>query len=621
MPMRYSDDIIEEVRSRNDIVEVVSQHVKMKRRGDNYFGLCPFHNEKSPSFSVSASKQMFYCFGCGAGGNVFAFVMQYENLSFPEALSFLAERAGITLPAMEYSAAGKQKNEKREALMEINKLAAAYYYYQLKGDLGRPGYLYFSGRGCSDDIIRSFGLGYAPESREGGLYRYLQAKKGFSSELLEESGLFVLRQPYGFADRFHGRVMFPIMNASSKVIGFGGRVLDDGKPKYLNSPENLVFDKGRNLYGLHIARRTREDRLILCEGYMDVIAMHQAGFTNAVASLGTALTDGHAALIKRYVSEALLLYDSDQAGVRAALRAIPILGRAGVSARVVNLKPSKDPDEFIRSFGAEAFRKRLDEARDAFLFQVDQAAASVDMHEPQGQNRFFDQCAILLLGLDDELERSLYLEAIVREYQETGVSTSDLRHRLQALAMKGVRKEYLPETMADSRDTGRNEPDRNNNSSGYKHRQGKENGSEKAQKLMLTWLVNWPSLFDLVSRYLQPEDFTNSLYKDVAEMLFEQYRKGDVNPARLLNVFMDSEEQREVAGLFNASIQVETSSQMGQAFADAVWRIREAGFEAARDLSDMQAYIARKKELENLKNRRQELADGFIRIVSQDDST
>ena len=435
--MRYSDDIIEEVRQKNDIVDVVSQYVRLTRRGSTYFGLCPFHNEKTPSFSVTPGKQMYYCFGCGAGGNVYNFIMEYENYTFGEALKHLADRAGVELPKIEYSREVREKAEQRAELLEINKQAAQYYYYQLRTEGGKIGYQYLSGRGLSEETMRKFGLGYS-DKFGGGLYKFLKSK-GYSDERLRESGLFNVDERHGMYDKFWNRVIFPIMDVNNRVIGFGGRVMGDGKPKYLNSPETKIFDKSRNLYGLNIARTTRKKYLILCEGYMDVISMHQAGFTNAVASLGTALTSGHASLLKRYTQEVLLLYDSDEAGIRAALRGIPILRDAGVSSRVVNLKPYKDPDEFIKNMGAEAFEERLGQASDSFMFRVSIAESEFPMDEPQGQNRFFERCAELLLELKDELERNLYIEAIVKKYRgQYGVSVEDLRKRVNTLALKGT---------------------------------------------------------------------------------------------------------------------------------------------------------------------------------------
>ena len=599
--MRYSDDIIEEVRMKNDIVDVISQYVKLTRRGSTYFGLCPFHNEKTPSFSVTPSKQMYYCFGCGAGGNVYNFIMEYENYSFGEALSHLADRAGVELPKIEYSREAREKAEQRAALLEINKLAAQYFYYQLRREGGKTAYGYLTGRGLSEETIRKFGLGYSDKYSDD-LYKYLKSK-GYSDELLRESGLFNVDERRGMYDKFWNRVIFPIMDVNNRVIGFGGRVMGDGKPKYLNSPETKIFDKSRNLYGLNVARTTRRKYLILCEGYMDVISMHQAGFTNAVASLGTALTSGHASLLKRYTQEVLLLYDSDEAGVRAALRAIPILREAGVNSRVVNLRPYKDPDEFIKNLGAEAFEERLEQASDSFMFRVSIAESEFPMEEPQGQNRFFERCAEMLLELKDELERNLYIEAIVKKYRgQYGISVEDLRKRVNTLALKGTPAER------------RIQPKKSQKGAPKKK---KDSASDQAQKLMLTWIVTYPKIFDKVAQYLTPEDFVVPLYREVAQMLFSQREEGEVNPARLLNSFTDSEEQREVASLFNATIHLETPKEQDQAFADTLLRIKtESLAERNRnwnptDMAGLQEIIKAKKELEELGRKRRDLHISF----------
>ena len=601
MSMRYSDDIIEEVRQKNDIVDVVSQYVRLTRRGSTYFGLCPFHNEKTPSFSVTPGKQMYYCFGCGAGGNVYNFIMEYENYTFGEALKHLADRAGVELPKIEYSREVREKAEQRAELLEINKQAAQYYYYQLRTEGGKTGYQYLSGRGLSEETMRKFGLGYS-DKFGGGLYTFLKSK-GYSDERLRESGLFNVDERHGMYDKFWNRVIFPIMDVNNRVIGFGGRVMGDGKPKYLNSPETKIFDKSRNLYGLNIARTTRKKYLILCEGYMDVISMHQAGFTNAVASLGTALTSGHASLLKRYTQEVLLLYDSDEAGIRAALRGIPILRDAGVNSRVVNLKPYKDPDEFIKNMGAEAFEERLGQASDSFMFRVSIAESEFSMDEPQGQNRFFERCAELLLELKDELERNLYIEAIVKKYRgQYGVSVEDLRKRVNTLALKGTPAENRAQLKT----------------SGGQNKKKKESASDQAQKLMLTWLVTYPGIFDKVAQYLNAEDFIVPLYKEVAQMLFRQKEEeGQVNPAKLLNSFTDSEEQREVASLFNATIHLETQQEQDRAFADTLLRIKaESLAEKNRnldptDMAGLQQILKEKKELEELGRKRQELHISF----------
>ena len=542
---------------------------------------------------------MYYCFGCGAGGNVLTFVMEYENYTFQEALQSLADRAGVTLPKMEYSKEAREQAELRSRLLEVNKLAANYFYYQMKQPQGKIAYEYFHDkRKLTDETMLRFGLGYSNKTSDD-LYRFLK-EKGYDDAFLSQTGLVTIEERGG-RDKFWNRVMFPIMDVNNRVIGFGGRVMGDGEPKYLNSPETRLFDKSRNLYGLNYARTTREKYMLVCEGYLDVISMHQAGFTNAVASLGTALTSGHASLLKRYTQEVLLLYDSDEAGIRAALRGIPILREAGVNSRVVDLKPYKDPDEFIKNMGAEAFEERLNQASDSFMFRVSIAESEFPMEEPQGQNRFFERCAEMLLELKDELERNLYIEAIVKKYRgQYGVSTEDLRKRVNTLALKG--------TPAENRIQPK---------SGSQNKKKKETASEQAQKLMLTWLVTYPNVFDKVAQYLTPEDFVVPLYREVAQMLFQQREEGQVNPAKLLNSFTDSEEQREVASLFNATIHLENQQEQDQAFADTLLRIKsESLAERNRnwdptDMAGLQQIVKAKKELEELGRKRRELHISF----------
>ena len=596
--MYYPDEVIEEVRSSNNIVDIIGGYVRLQKKGSSYFGLCPFHNEKSPSFSVSPNKQMYYCFGCGAGGNVFTFIMEYENQTFPEAVKILADPAGIALPEAELTEEQKRERNKRQLLLEINKTAANYFYYQLNGDQGQQAREYLENRRLSKETQIHFGLGYASKY-SNDLYLYLK-KKGYQDQILKETGLLTYDEKRGAHDKFWNRVMFPIMDVNNRVIGFGGRVMGDGTPKYLNSPETMLFDKSRNLYGLNYARTSRKPYMIICEGYMDVIAMHQAGFTNAVASLGTALTSGHASLVKRYTKEVLLLYDSDGAGIRAALRAIPILREAGVTSRVVSLKPWKDPDEFIKNEGAEAFEERLNQAMDSFMFRVHIAEQEFAMDAPQGQNQFFERCAEMLLELSDELERNLYIEAIVKEYGRYGVGTEDIRKRVNTLALKGTPAEKRIQPKSGTPETKK-----------------KESAADKAQKLMLTWLVNYPGIFEQVEKYISPSDFVVPLYKEVAQMLFDQHKEGETNPGKLLNAFTDSEEQREVASLFNATIHLENEGEQQRAFSDTLLRIKEESLKEKNrtwdpsDMAGLQELIKAKKELEDLGRKRQQLHISF----------
>lgn len=551
---------------KNDIVDVISGYVKLQRRGSTYFGLCPFHNEKSPSFSVTPSKQMYYCFGCGAGGNVFTFLMEYENYTFPEALRMLAQRAGVELPQEEYSPEAKKQNDLRTALLEINKEAARYYYYQLSQKGGQAAHDYLTGRALTEETIRRFGLGYSTMYRDD-LYRYLK-KKGYSDGQLKESGLVTYDEKQGPHDKFWNRVMFPIMDVNHRVIGFGGRVMGEAKPKYLNSPETRIFDKSRNLYGLDIAKSSRKPSLLICEGYMDVIAMHQAGFTNAVASLGTALTTQHASLLKRYTQQVLLVYDSDGAGVKAAMRAIPMLKDAGLTAKVLNLRPYKDPDEFIKNLGPEAFKERIDQAQNSFMFELSVMEHDYDMDSPEGKTAFYRAAAEKLLEFSEEIERNNYIEAVAQKYP---VGYENLRRLVNqmGLSKSAVQPRERPRQTAEKA-------------------KKKESGMSTSEKLLLTWLIEDPGLFGTVKDYVGAEDFTYALHRTVAQLLFAQFENGELKPAQIINRFEDPEEQREVAALFNATLKdVETKEEKEKALKETLCRIKRNSIEYRSDHMDL----------------------------------
>ena len=589
--MFYTENLIEEIRMKNDIVDVISGYVKLQKKGSSYFGLCPFHNEKSPSFSVSPSKQMYYCFGCGAGGNVLTFIMEYENYSFPEALKYLADRVGVELPQQEMNEEMKRQQDLRSRILELNKMAAKYYYYQLRTENGAHAMEYLKGRKLSDETIHRFGLGYS-NKYGNDLYQYLKSK-GISDELLAQSGLMNVDEKRGMYDKFWNRVIFPIMDVNGRVIGFGGRVMGDGKPKYLNSPETRVFDKSRNLYGLHIARTARKKYMLVCEGYMDVISMHQAGFTNAVASLGTALTSQHASLLKRYTDEVILTYDSDEAGVKAALRAIPLLKEAGVATKVLSMEPYKDPDEFIKALGTEEFQKRIDQAQNSFLFEIDVLQRNYDMQDPQSKTAFYEETAKKLMTFDQELERENYIEAVASRY---GVGFDALRKLVNRMAMKNV---SIPKT-----------PVKLNHA-----RPEKDEGVVKSQKLMLTWLIEYPALYTTVRQFLKKEDFSTELYEMVAGLLFEQYEAGEHNPAKIINYFTEPEEQREAASLFNTTIQVETSADREKAFKETLGKILTHSLEQRTanldptDMKGLQQIIADRKKLTQIQKIRIEFGE------------
>ena len=554
--MYYPEEIVEEIRERCDIVDLIGSYVKLKRQGASYMGLCPFHNEKSPSFSVSPTKQMYYCFGCGVGGNAITFIMQYENYSFLEAIALLAERTGVKLPEMQYSAEEKKRADWKNRLLEVNKLAAKYYHYTLRSKEGAQAYQYLRQRGLSDETITGFGLGFS-EKNGKGLYRYLK-EKGYEDALLKDAGLFHMDEKYGVSDKFWNRVMFPIMDINNKVIGFGGRVMGDAMPKYLNSPETVLFDKSRNLYALNFARQSRRENFLLCEGYMDVIALHQAGFTNAIASLGTSFTGLQAKLISRYTKEVLLTYDSDTAGVKAALRAIPILKEAGLRVKIVNMSPYKDPDEFLKALGTEEYQKRIQEAKGSFFFEVDILKTEYDFADPDQKTRFFHEVAKKLLQFEDELERNNYIEAIAREYL---VSFSMLN--------KLVNQYGATQSVIQLRP-------RENYESGNKKQKGDE-GMKMSQRLLLTWLATDTNLFKKIKGIIFAEDFTETIYCEVAQMVFEEYEKeGTVTPAKILNHYETREEQLQVAKLFQTTLLPDMNEgEKEKAFIETVRKVKQ----------------------------------------------
>ena len=603
--MYYPDEVIEEVRMKNDIVDVISGYVKLQKKGANYFGLCPFHNEKSPSFSVSPGKQMYYCFGCGAGGNVITFLMEYENYTFQEALSSLADRAGVSLPKMEYGREAREQAEMRTRLLEVNKLAANYFYYQMKQPQGKPAYDYFRlKRGLADETIVHFGLGYSNKTSDD-LYRYLKGK-GYEDSFLKDTGLVTLEERGG-RDKFWNRVMFPIMDVNNRVIGFGGRVMGDGGPKYLNSPETKLFDKSRNLYGLNYARLSREGYLLICEGYLDVISLHQAGFTNAVASLGTAFTSQHANVLKRYTDQVILTYDSDGAGVKAALRAIPILKEVGMSIKVLNMKPYKDPDEFIKNMGADAFRQRIKEAKNSFLFEVDVLRRGYEMDNPEQKTRFYQETARKLLQFGESLERENYLQAVAREQM---IPADELRGLVNRMGMSMGLK--AGESLSHSgrvvpRETEEEVfPGRGLAGSRKPRRPDKEDGIRRSQRLLLTWLIETPALFEKIEGVITADDFVEDLYHQVAQMVFDGHREGNLNPAAILSRFINDEDQyKEVAALFNASLKESLNNEeQKKAFSETVMKVRKNSLDVAsrnaKDITQLQEIIRQQAALKQL---------------------
>ncbi len=582
--MYYPEELVEEVRSKNDIVEVISGYVKLQRKGNNHWGCCPFHNEKTPSFSVNGPKQMYHCFGCGVSGNVYTFVMKYENYSFPEAVRFLAGRAGVQLPELEYTEEMRRKEGRRARLLEVNREAAKFFYYQLRTPRGATGYQYLQKRQLLDETIHKFGLGYAGKNGED-LVKYLQ-KKGFEDSLIKEAGLASFSEKRGLVSQFWNRVMFPIQDGNHRVIGFGGRVMGEGEPKYLNSPETPVFDKRRNLYGLNFARTARSGNIILCEGYMDVIAMHQAGFRQAVASLGTAFTLEQAGLLRRYTENVLLAYDSDGAGVKAALRGIGILREAGLTGKVINMQPYKDPDEFMKELGREAFQERIDQAENSFFFEIRVLEGQYDMTDPEQKTRFHREIAKKLCAFSEDVERENYLQAVADKYF---IGAENLRRLVVSYASG----------------TGLAKPVERPKS-GIRQKHSPEESARRSQRLLVTWITDEPAIYEKIRQYISTEDFTEELYRKVAGKLFEQLEQGQFQPAGIISMFEDEEEQKQAAELFHTSLpKLQTGQEKEKALHDILMAVKKNRYEydtanMGTDMGALNRVIEGKRALEEL---------------------
>ena len=609
--MYYPEEVVQQVIAANDIADVIGGYVHLKKSGASYMGLCPFHNEKTPSFSVHPGRQTFHCFGCGEGGNVITFLMKYENYSFQEALKVLADRAGIKLPEANYSEQAKARAKQREILLNINKDTATYYYRLLRKPAGRTGLAYFEKRGLSPETMQQFGLGYADGSRND-LIGFLKSR-GYDDENILLSGVAAYDEKRGLHDKFWNRVIFPIMDVTNRVIGFGGRVMGDAKPKYLNSPETPVFDKSRNLYGLNIAKKNRCGYFILCEGYMDVIAMHQAGFSQAVASLGTSFTEGQAAVLKRYVKQVLLSYDSDNAGVTAALRNIGILKQAGITAKVVDLRPYKDPDEFMKGLGKEEFQKRLDNAENSFFYEIRQMESRYDLSDPASQTQFYQQIAKKLCDFENEIERENYIKAMAAKY---------------FIPQDSLRRQVASYNRAGGGAVSEPKPVRPKSAASEARLSRLEEAERRNERILLTWICEDPDLYPQLKSYISPEDFADGVYRRAAEKYFSMLEAhyGDsleiasgsspgkgaadfVTPASVIAVFEDEEEQRQVSQLFETRLSgIENEKDQEKALKDVLMSLKRASLDrlmkTSGDPSVLNRIVRSRKILDEIRNAR-----------------
>lgn len=502
--MYYPEEIIEEVRIRNDIIEVVSEYVKLERKGRSYFGLCPFHNEKSPSFSVEPTKQFFYCFGCNKGGNVIQFIMNIEHLDFVEALKFLAERAGISLPEPDDSGE-REKAKKRKEILDLNKEAARFFFSTLAGKSGFEAQSYLKKRGLAEKTITQFGLGLSLNGWNE-LTSYLLSK-GATEELLLSSGLSLKSRKGDLVDRFRGRVMFPIFDIRGNIIGFGGRALGDMQPKYMNSPDTPVYNKNRELYGLNYARQSKSKKLLIVEGYMDVISLHQAGINYAVASLGTALTNMQAWLLKKYSDEVIVSYDADSAGQAATLRGTEILEKAGCQMRVLVIPEGKDPDEYVRNYGPEKFKKLVDGAISLLDYKIRLQKNMHNMDTVDDKLKLLNSIADILASHENSIERELYTKSYAEQY---GISAESLRTEIKKRIAK---KRSEPE-----RTSYRNE--RTNQDGAALQRVDDRYGELEYMLLVMICLEN--RLFSRISKVYSVDDFKDAGAKEAAKILYDK---------------------------------------------------------------------------------------------------
>ena len=520
---RYSEEILNEVRQSNDIVDVISQYVHLKRSGRNYFGLCPFHNEKSPSFSVSPDKQIFHCFGCGVGGNVITFVSQIEGLNFVETVQMLAERANIQLPTLQNNG-DTQREILKDKVYKVNEFAAEYYHQNLYKPQAKMAQEYVKKRQLTNEPLKSFRIGFSGKFDE--LYQELK-KQGFQEQEILESGLVNKNERGQYIDRYRNRLMFPICDARGRVIAFGGRVLDDSKPKYINSPENVVYSKGRHLFGLNVAKKGDTKKILIVEGYMDVISLHQRGITNVVASLGTALTEQQGWLLRKNSEQIILSFDSDEAGIKAKLRSIEILQNMGCDLRVLQLEGAKDPDEYILKYGNMRFQNAVDKAFSVVEFKVKILKKELDLDNTNDKIKFLNEIAKLISKVDNTMEREVYIEKIAKEYD---ISKEAIYAEVNKLTYKNDKSEKILEKAKPV--------------VVHKKEETKEisEAIKKRENTIISILLTGDlSIFEIIKQNIKPEDFQDEINKEIAKKLYEEFEKGNSN----INGIIDNLEQEQ----------------------------------------------------------------------------
>ena len=519
--VRYSDELIEEIRTNNDIVDVISKYVTLKRSGRNFFGLCPFHKEKSPSFAVSPDKQIFHCFGCGAGGNVIHFISKIEGLDFKDTLELLANRANIELPTLENSEDDKTARLKSK-VYEINKIAAEFYHENLYKPTSKMAQEYIKKRKLDNRTLKAFLIGYAGNFNE--LYLLLK-QKGFTEEEMLASSLVKRTDNGGYMDSFRKRLMFPIQDVRERVIAFGGRVLDDSKPKYINSPENIVYSKGRNLFGLNVAKKHDTKRIIIVEGYMDAISLYQRGITNVVASLGTAMTESQGRLLRRHSEQVILGYDADGAGQAAILRGMEILQNLGCDIRVLQIEGAKDPDEYVLKYGPERFQRCVDNSISLVEFKVKVLLKELNIENTNDKIKFLNEIAKILSKITNQIEREIYVDKIAREYK---ISKEAIYAEINKLIYKDNQGSKKLEKKVITMEL---------------KEESKTNISEstlKKEKLVIYLLINeYSKSYEKIVKLITLNDIQDETNRQILKKMYEEFQKGNINTNQIVDWFQD----------------------------------------------------------------------------------
>ena len=539
--IRYSDEIIEEVRQNNDIVDIISQYVHLTRKGRNYFGLCPFHNEKSPSFSVSPDRQIFHCFGCGVGGNVYTFLMKIEGITFREALEQLAERANIQLPTLENNA-DTAREELKAKVYKVNEFTAEFYHQNLYKPVAKIAQEYVKKRRMNTETLEAYKIGYSGKFDE--LYKALKSQ-GFGEKEILESGLVNKNDNGTYIDRYRNRLMFPICDARGKVIAFGGRVLDDSKPKYINSPENIVYSKGRHLFGLNVAKKDSAKKILIVEGYMDVISLHQRGITNVVGALGTALTEQQGWLLRRTTEQVILGFDADGAGQTAIARSMEILQKMGCDMRVLQIEGAKDPDEFIVKFGEGRFKLAIDNAISLVEFKVKNLKKELNLENTGDKIKFLNEIAKILSKVENTMEREIYIEKIAKGYN---ISKEAIYAEVNKLIYSGVKEDKkLQNQNREIRHITREQKDKDVIDETLKRREN---------TIIALLLDANTNIFKKIKEHIKPEDFKDEINRKIAKQLYEELEKSDANINKLIDTF-DEETKSHITMVMATDYEIE----------------------------------------------------------------